>query len=232
MHHRRWVADWSRPAGEHRLGADQRTRQGLIREVVRTHSPTGRPCRQRECFANALRLSKDNGEFTVRNNLTSRNKFILVTDDPTDLTIRTWEDLYDLWLLPTLLAQPPLRLYPKPLVDFADSVLCEPAADIDWIYNREAVGVRTALGDVLKQLKATKPMENFSAVAMEFAGYKFEEGLSRGPVAADRMCLALVDFLRLRPAYIRRVRRGSKKYLTGTERFRRESGMRLWLQVV
>jgi hypothetical protein len=168
----------------------------------------------------------------VRNNLTSRNKFILVTDDPTDLTIRTWEDLYDLWLLPTLLAQPPLRLYPKPLVDFADSVLCEPAADIDWIYNREAVGVRTALGDVLKQLKATKPMENFSAVAMEFAGYKFEETLSRGPVAADRMCLALVDFLRLRPAYIRRVRRGSKKYLTGTERFRRESGMRLWLQVV
>ena len=87
------------------------------------------------------------------------------------------------------------------------------------------------LGDVLKQLKATKPMENFSAVAMEFAGYKFEEALSRGPVAADRMCLALIDFLRLRPAYIRRVRRGSKKYLTGTGRFRRETGMRLWLRV-
>ena len=166
----------------------------------------------------------------MRNNLTSRNKFILVTDDPTDLTIRTWEDLYDLWLLPTLLAQPPLRLYPQPLVEFAESVLCEPAADIDWIYNREAVGVRTALGDVLKQLKATKPMEKFSAVALEFAGYKFQETLSRGPVAADRMCLALIRFLGLQAAYLRRVKRGSKRYLAGTKRFRRETGMRLWLR--
>ena len=148
------------------------------------------------------------------------------------LTIRTWQDLYNYWLLPKLLAAPPLRLYPKPLVDFADSVLCEPAADIDWIHNRVALGVRTALGEVLKRLKATNPMEKFSALAMEFAGYKFEETLSRGPIAADRMCLALIDFLGLKPAYIRRVRRGSKKYLTATERFRRESGMRVWLRVV
>jgi hypothetical protein len=154
-----------------------------------------------------------------------------IPDDPLHRTIRTWEDLYDDWLHPTLLAQPPLRLYPKPLVEFADSVLCEPAADIDWIYNREAVGARTALGDVLKQLKATKPMEKFSAVAMEFAGYKFEETLNRGPLAADRICLAIIDFLELKPAYVRPVKRGSNRYLAGNKRFRRETGMRLWLRV-
>jgi hypothetical protein len=97
--------------------------------------------------------------------------------------------------------------------------------------NREEVGVRTALGGVLQEAAATEPTAEFSAVAMEFGGYKFEETLSSGPVAADRMYLALVDFLGLKPAYIRRVRRGSKKYLTGTERFRRETGMRLWLRV-
>ena len=70
----------------------------------------------------------------------------------------------------------------------------------------------------------------FSTVAMEFVGYKYEETLSKGPVAADWMCFALIDFLELRPAYVRRVKRGSKRYLAGTKRFRRDTGMRLWLR--
>ena len=118
------------------------------------------------------------------------------------------------------------------MVEFADSVLCEPAADIDWIYNREAVGIRTALGDVLKETNASEPTAKYSAVAMEFVGYKFEETRSKGPVAADRICLALISFLELRPAYVRRVKRGSKRHLVGSERFRRKTGMRLWLRVV
>ena len=163
--------------------------------------------------------------------LTSREEPIRGADDPPRLTIQTWEDLYDLWLLPKLLAEPPLRLYPQPLVDFAHSVLCEPAADIDWIYNRIALGIRTALGDVLKGMAATEPSVEFSAVALEFVGYKYEETLRRGPAPAQRMCLGLIDFLGLQAAYLRRVRRGSRRYLAGTERFRRETGMRLWLRV-
>ena len=83
----------------------------------------------------------------MSDSLTSRDKFIRATDDPAHLIIRTLEDLYDLWLLPELLAEPPLRLYSKPLVDFARSVLCEPAADIDWM----VIALRWAL----KPLSAT-----------------------------------------------------------------------------
>lgn len=146
---------------------------------------------------------------------TTRERFIRVEDDPTCLVIRTWEDLYDYFLLPKLLARPPLRLYPRPLIDFAKSVLLEPQNDIDWWYNRRAIGVRTVLGDVLKQTAVEETASEFSAVAMEFAGSKYETALYKGFVDADRMCLELIGFLDLRPAYIRRVKRGDKTFFGG-----------------
>jgi hypothetical protein len=143
----------------------------------------------------------------------------------------SYDELYNLWLLPKLLSTPPIKIYAKTLVDFAELVLDDAGADIDWFQSAGDYGLDSILGRSLEMAASTKQRREFSSVAMAFAGYKFELSYC-GDVeylGADAMCNELIKYMGWSPKYFRQVERGADTFLKGTKTFRRDSGLKVWL---
>jgi hypothetical protein len=140
----------------------------------------------------------------------------------------SYEDLYYRWLHPKLLATPPIRAFPKPLVDFAEFVLEYPDESMDWRGTASEFNLRSLLGH---SLRMTAETEEFSAVAMDFVGYKYELGFGTlEPIPADEVCWDLIRYLELEPDYFKVVRGREGLMIKGMKKFRQESGLKVWLE--
>jgi hypothetical protein len=142
-------------------------------------------------------------------------------------------DLYHLWLLPLLLEQPPIKFYPAPLVDFAERILERPDPP-DWLRNRISDEVESLLGFSFDLTTDVADVREFSARAMRFAGswYELELLFNHQSLTADEICNELIQYLDLVPAYFEYVDTEHGFFLQGTEQFRRESGLNVWLPAV
>lgn len=143
----------------------------------------------------------------------------------------SYEELYELWLRPKLLSTPPMKLYPKPLVDFAELVLDDPDGGVDWFEAFKFKDVKSVLGFCLAVTAESEEKREFSSVAMEFVGSKYELGIgTRDYYPADEMCSYLIEYLKLDRIYFRVITKGDRLMLKGTKAFRQESGLRVWLE--
>jgi hypothetical protein len=141
----------------------------------------------------------------------------------------SYEELYERWMLPSLLGTPPIKLYPKSLVDFAELVLENPFGDIDWFSSAGLYNLKSILGHSLEMAAVTGEKRKFSSVALAFVGYKFEVGYfaKEDPRGTEAMCNELISYMEWVPKYFRID--ANRKILKGTKMLRRESGMRVWL---